>query len=116
MSEEKRTPLAWAERKGLFRASRFAWEAPSVDQRWAPSDALYGWSEQAYQHQAPEQAFLISENDFEKALEAAFQYPAVPPHAPAIAPIYQQRFPELFQAEPEPAPAPDTVPETSNEE
>jgi hypothetical protein len=84
---ERLTPLAWAERKGHVghQDPTKPWAEPAPDWRFAAADALHGWSAQAYHYQAEAAEFLISEADYDAALEAGAGYPATPPHAPAIA-------------------------------
>jgi len=82
------TPAQWAERKGIAPKAdpNKPWIEPvSSDFRYPAADVLHGWSHHAFHYQDPKAAFLISEQDFDKALEAAAGYPACGPHEPAVA-------------------------------
>jgi hypothetical protein len=107
-SKPTRTPLEWAELLGFVNrvnptieaAIKAAGEpgahAPQLERtfHWkhAAADRLYGWSEHAYHFQADEDRFLITEEDYRKALDAAADYPCSAPHAPALPESQTERF------------------------
>lgn len=81
-----RTPLEWAQAKGLILAPRFDFQGPQPHWKYAAADALYGWAHHAYHFQGEDDVFRITEKDFELAIEAAAQFPAKPAHEPGVAP------------------------------
>jgi hypothetical protein len=85
---EKLTPREWAHRKGLLFE-------PSEKQPWveahstgfhAAASQLHGWNWYAQNFQ--DQAFTLTEADYDAALDAAGEFPALPAHEPALAPNF----------------------------
>jgi hypothetical protein len=83
----RRTPVDWAQKLGHYHEapphmpqlrSRYDWQH-------AAADKLHGWSQQSYHYQ--NEPFLLSQADYEAALAAAAEYPAMAAHEAAIAPI-----------------------------
>lgn len=88
------TPAEWAEKLGLItRANPLVPQVPTfADWRHAAADKLHGWSDHAYHHQGEQARFLVSQEDYEKALAAAAEFPCCPPHAAALPESQRQRF------------------------
>jgi hypothetical protein len=83
---EKLTPNEWARRKALLvEASP---EKPWVEQHatgfHAEAEQLHGWAWHSQNYQSPEQAFRLTEADYDAALAAAAEFPAKPAHEAAI--------------------------------
>lgn len=87
-ADGKLTPREWAHRKGLlFEPSpKQPWVEPHAKGFYYEAATLHGWTQHAHDHQTPEQAFRLTEADFDAALAAAGEFPAVPAHEPALAP------------------------------
>lgn len=84
-SPELLTPNEWALRKGLLVDDGREVFAKGFH---AEAEQLYGWKWHAHNFQAPEQAFRLTEADYDAALEAAGQFPAKPAHEPAVVPHF----------------------------
>ena len=80
------TPTEWAQRKGLLVDN--GREPPFATGFHAEAEQLHGWAWHAHNYQLPEQAFRLSEADYDAALVAASMFPAKPAHAAAIATHY----------------------------
>lgn len=104
----QRTPADWGHRKGnLFAPSeRQPWVEVHARNFHAEADALHRWSEHAHHFQPrqledgtvdPTGVFVLTEADYEKALEAAAGFPACGPHKPALAPFKGRSEPEAVQ-------------------
>jgi hypothetical protein len=91
---ELRTPAEWAQKYGLTkpRDLRLPQSTDWVHPSHAVADKLYGWSQHAYDFQAPEDAFRISEQDYRAAIRLAPQHPAVAPHWPAVTPAAKAKL------------------------
>jgi hypothetical protein len=87
------TPQAWGERLGLAQKADPArpWIEAHADWRYAAADKLHGWTEHAHHYQGPGQELLLTEEDFNKALEAGAGYPEVPAHRPACGTGFESR-------------------------
>lgn len=88
----KLTPAQWAEKLGHMRRAdpRIPQSVTHADWQHAAADRLYGWAKHAYNFQT--QPFLLSQADYELALEAAAQYPLKAPHAAALPASQADRF------------------------
>jgi hypothetical protein len=85
------TPLKWAVALGHYRKhGRGAEARKMLSADYAAANVLYGWADQAH-HYGPD-SFRLSQEDFEVAIEAAGQYPAKPPHPPAVPKVREARF------------------------
>lgn len=86
----RRTPLQWAEQLGHIKQGdpRVPQSKTHADWQHAAADKLHGWSKHAYHHQGD--PFLLSQEDYEAALENAAEYPAKSAHEPAIAHIAKE--------------------------
>lgn len=87
------TPLEWAIKKGLQGEidKQHPWRPIKVDPIYAAAQALHGWLEDAHHYQTEGQELRLAEVDFDKALEAAGKYPAVPAHGPACGRLHKDR-------------------------
>jgi hypothetical protein len=86
---ERLTPASWAERKGIAPKADPArpWIEPvSSNPHYHAADVLHGWSHHAYHYQAESDAFRITEEDFDLALDAGAAFPAQPAHLAAVTP------------------------------
>jgi hypothetical protein len=90
---ERLTPHAWGERLGLCEKADPArpWVESHADWRFAAADKLHGWSDHAHHWQGEGQQLLLTEADFQAALQAGADYPAKPAHAPACGKGFEQR-------------------------
>ncbi len=91
---ETKTAAEWAAQLGHIkpRDSRFPQSTDHVDPKYAVADQLYGWSERAYHHQAPEDAFRITVNTYLDALRTAQQFPATELTVDALTPAAAARL------------------------
>ena len=81
---EKLEPHQWAEKLGnMIKGSPHVPHARTFpNAAHAVADQLHGWS--AHRHHYQTTPLLLAKEDYEAALEAAGEYPAKPPHAPAM--------------------------------
>jgi hypothetical protein len=71
----------------LFEPSeKQPWVEPHAKGFYYEAATLHGWTKHAQDEQDPAKAFRLSEADFDAALAAAGEYPAVPAHERALAP------------------------------
>lgn len=89
---KKRTPRHWAQFKGHEASPpKFSWQLPVRNATYAAAAALHGWDAHEHHFQAPGSELLISEADYDAAILAGADYPAVPAHGPALSPIAKGR-------------------------
>jgi hypothetical protein len=90
---ERLTPHAWGEKLGLCEKADPArpWIESHADWRFAAADKLHGWSDHAHHWQGPDQQLLLTEQDFQAALQAGADYPAKPAHGPACGKGFEDR-------------------------
>lgn len=86
---EKLTPTEWARRKGLLVEGPLVPE-PHAKGFHAAAEQLHGWAWHAQNYQAPEQAFKLTEADYDAALVAAGEFPRKPAHKAALATNYPE--------------------------
>lgn len=93
VSTELLTPEEWGFRKDMIGKPDpiRPYEPPPKKAEYAAADALHGWTADAHDYQSEDQKLRISEGDFDKALEAAGMYPAVPAHEPACGRKFKDR-------------------------
>lgn len=84
VAPEMLTPEQWAEKLGhVKKASPFTPQL-STHYSWqhAAADSLHGWAQHAHHYQgAP---LMLSQADYQAALEAAAEYPNKPAHTAAL--------------------------------
>lgn len=88
----KLTPEQWAEKLGQVRKApqhqpqlrtHYAWQH-------AAASSLHGWEQHAHHYQnAP---LLLTQADYQAALDAAAEYPAKPAHAAALSPVMKGKI------------------------
>lgn len=81
---DRLTPEQWAEKLGhVKKASPFTPQL-STHPSWqhAAADSLHGWSQHAHHYQA--EPLLLTQSDYQAALDAAAEYPNKPAHAAAF--------------------------------
>lgn len=90
---QRLAPHEWAEKKGLITKLDPArpWIHETADPKHAAADQLHGWTHYAYNFQGADNAFLLTEADYDAALKAGMEYPAGDPHEPAITPSCPHR-------------------------
>lgn len=92
-AEERKQPSEWAAAKGHFvpAPADQPWKGARVDPRYAAADALHGWGHHAYHY--ANQPLLITEEEYEGALDVAEQFPCELPQGPALSPHCPHRLP-----------------------
>jgi len=87
----KRTPEDWAERLGHIkkRDKRIPQSETHPDWQHAAADKGHGWSKHAFHYE--KDPLLITQADYEAALEAAASYPTTPLHEPAMSPMLKPK-------------------------
>lgn len=90
---ERLTPQAWGEKLGLREKADPArpWIESHADWRYAAADKLHGWTDHAHHWQGPGQELLLTEADFNAALQAGADYPEKPAHGPACGKGFEDR-------------------------
>lgn len=74
-----KTPGAWASELGDGTGHILA-------------DQLLGWSRHAYDYQAPSDAFLLTQEQYERALAVVAAYPCTDIPEDIVAPSYRERL------------------------
>lgn len=92
-SGERKTPVEWAEAKGLLtrRDPRLPQQVDVFDPRHAAAAQLHGWTADAHHYQG-DQALRLSEEDYDAAIDAAGKFPCCAPHKPALSRTVGDRY------------------------
>lgn len=85
----KKTPEQWARVLGHMKLAdpRIPQSTTHADWQHAAADKLHGWGRHAYHYQA--EPMLLTQDDYQAALDAAAEYPNKPAHEPAMAPSHE---------------------------
>jgi hypothetical protein len=88
---EKKTAFEWASARGMIRRAdrRLPQSVDAPKWKHVVADKIHGWSDDAHHNQAS--PFVLSEDDFKKAIAAAAKWPLVAPHLPAVAPVAMEK-------------------------
>jgi hypothetical protein len=90
-AEERCTAEEWAKRLGHIQQANphVPQSITHYDWRHACADVLCGWSRHAYHYQ--NDPLLLTQEDYETALENAAEYPNKPAHEPAMSPLVKPK-------------------------
>jgi hypothetical protein len=88
------TPAQWAEQLGYIAKANPNLPQQERHAKWehAAADRLFGWSEHAFNYQAPADRFEITEEAYLEALRIAGVYPLEAPNLEALPPSQLERF------------------------
>lgn len=87
MSQVKKEPHEWGRLKGHWHApsGKLSDHSGFWNPEYAMADNIYAWSRHAYHYSS--KPILLTEKQFEQAMEAAKGYPVTPPYGPAVSRI-----------------------------
>jgi len=87
---EMLTPEQWAQKLGHVKKAPPFQPQLSAHYSWqhAAADSLHGWAQHAHHYQG--EPLLLSQADYEAALDAAAEYPNKPAHAAALSKLKKE--------------------------
>jgi hypothetical protein len=89
--EVRRRPEDWATRLGHMHQAKenIPQSTTHADWKHATADRLHGWTKHAHHYQ--KDPLLLTQKDYETALENAAEYPLKEAHEPALSPLLKPK-------------------------